>query len=827
MVAPFFLLLLFIGGGAAAIQVPVLPLLRHLEIVVATLCGLAFWMLWARQRAARSGKAPVTAQLTPLTASFAAALLGALLVFLAAARWEERLLPPECERQKLSVDGDIDGLIHVTPGAMSSYRFEVQVRTIRPQRCEGPVRLRLYTNESVLSVGDVSSESLASQNISEATEAALQPGSRIVFEARLRRPWGMVNPAAKTGEKTYLIDGVHAVGSLTSLSKISNPESTSLAVDARLDRLREQISSSIRKTVLGDIGGLLAALAVGDRRSMTADTWERLRFFGLTHLMVISGMHVTMLALPGWYLGVVLARVLSLVTRSRRLSSALPAILALLVAGGYGLLSGFEIPAQRALLMLSLLMLPRIFSRTVHSAHVLPVAGIALFAINPLSILSASFWLTIGAVGLLLWSATWRPRAGWLRELWSAQGYMLVAMFPLGLYWFQEASSVGGVINLVAIPLTTLVVVPLLLSSLVLAPMLDGLSEILLQGAGHALGLLWSGMGYWESTVVEWSVVRGGSSALGLLLALAAVLLGALPAFPSKWLIICLLMSPLALGQRLATSRSVELVFFDVGQGTAVLLRNGEKFLLYDTGGGPPAGVPSAARAILPMFHTYGIRELDALVISHPDHDHDGGEAIVRERAPPNQIRRGVADGAATECRLGETRQFGPDVVLRYLSQRLPGDSDNNASCVLLISAFGRQILLPGDIDSRRERMLLSYWGKALKADVLLAGHHGSASSNSRLWLRSLAPGLVIATAGRANRFGHPAPRLAEDAKVLGTKVLSTAFLGAISLRIRPDGEIRCHAARNRRTPFWRHGDFQADCLSPREAIRRYNRSTT
>jgi competence protein ComEC len=166
---------------------------------------------------------------------------------------------------------------------------------------------------------------------------------------------------------------------------------------------------------------------------------------------------------------------------------------------------------------------------------------------------------------------------------------------------------------------------------------------------------------------------------------------------------------------------------------------------------------------------------------------------------------------------------LGPSVTLRILSSALSRDSDNNASCVLMISAHGRRVLLPGDIDHRRERELLAYWGEELRADVLLAAHHGSGSSSSRLWLRSVAPELVVFTAGRSNRFGHPTEAVLERVKESGAMSLNTASRGAITLRVEPGGQLSCIAQRHRWGAFWRSAGTDRDCIRHAAPMDGYN----
>ncbi|WOJ94223.1 DNA internalization-related competence protein ComEC/Rec2 [Congregibacter variabilis] len=828
MVAPYTLLILCLSAGITVLQLPVLPApaLVQLLILVTALAGLVSYSLrrfcWANVSLLLSQR------LSLLMLSVCIASVFAILVLVPARSWQEKQLPMHCERQKLGLKGVVEGLVHrMGSHEDPRYRFTVRVLEVTPKSCAGPERVQVYLNAGK----DAGFSAALGSNATPVTSAAraapsedyLLPGAKLIFDARLRRPWGLVNPGAENGERHFLVADIHAVGSAANLQIEPRFTWRDLGISEVRDRLRDTVSRNIQDRVPGEVGALLTALAVGDRRAMTPAVWERLRLYGVSHLLVISGMHISLLALPGWYFGVGLGRIIRLMFRIRANASVLPPVFAMLTAGGYGLLSGFALPSQRAVLMLAILMLPAMFGRTLPTGRVLPLAGVALFAFNPLGILSASFWLTLGAVALLLWCTVWRGPTSWLQAIGGAQGYMLLAMLPLGLFWFGEASGIGGLVNFIAIPLVTLAVVPLVLGSVLCLPIQEALADLALQAAAGLMSLLWSAMTHWESSISQWSTLHGSPGLLAFLLALMGVLILPLPASASKLVIATLLFAPLLVPAEGDNSDTAELIFFDVGQGTAVLVRQGDQALLYDTGGGAPGGPAIAARSVLPVFRMRGLQRLDTLIISHPDRDHSAGEGLVKQILGPYRIRRGVSESQSQACRLGETQRLGDAIVIRYLSQRLVGDSDNNASCAILLSVYGRKILLAGDIDSRRERALLAYWGRDLQVDILLAGHHGSASSNSRLWLRSLAPQIMVVTAGRSNRFGHPAARVLEAAAAQGISVINTALHGAVVFSIRADGLLSCEAVRNQWQPFWRRGAFPNDCIPPRSAIRGYN----
>jgi competence protein ComEC len=721
----------------------------------------------------------------------------------AGAAWQDRQLPESCEGMLVTLDGFTRGLPRsYARGAGSLWRVELELADIRPGRCAGPRRVQLYIDSASARFLDAAGSARTAPWGVEGPEA----GTRLRGEARLRRPWGQVNPGARTGERRFLVEGLHAVGSLRTLQPESARSSSASAV---LDRLRGRVSRWVRDSAPPATAGLLAALAVGDQRFMDEAAWNRLRVFGLTHLLVISGMHISLAALPGWWLGGALVRLPGTREPTARL---LPPVLALLCSGFYAALAGFSLPTRRALLMLVLLAVPRLLGRQTSLATSLAAAVLILLLFDPLAVLGTSFWLSVGAVSLLGWYLAWRPRQRGARRLFGIQLFLIAAMAPLALAAFGSTSTLGALCNLLAIPVVSLWIAPLLLASLVARSISGTLARILIEAASQPLEILWQGLEHAEALAASFQLrLAPPPQALWPLLAGACLLL--LPRLPRRFVLSSLLLLPVLAFLALRPAPRFEMVVFDVGQGLAVLARSGSASLLVDTGPAPPGGIPVAVRTVLPALRRLGLSDLTMLVISHPDSDHDGGERRVRKEFPPGEIRRGVAArGSRERCRAARREVLAEGLEIVSLGGAGSGDSDNNASCILLLESGGYRFLLPGDIDTRRERELVAYWSGQLKADVLLAGHHGSGGSTSRLWLRHVRPRHLVVAAGRANRFGHPAPRVLAAARDAGARVLNTAYDGALIYRITADGQLRCRRLRHRGAPFWRRGDHAPDC---------------
>jgi competence protein ComEC len=789
-----------------ALQTPVLPpadAVRALVVLLVLVTGLA-----AVLERLPAGVVPGTGTRMPRGlpapgrsgAAFASlralvfVVLPASLALHEAALWSENQLPERCERAAVSVSGTVAGLVH---SRRDYQRIDLRVTSLSPAYCAGPELIRLYLSRV---------SRWGAGALSGAADITLASGQFVTVDARLRRPWGYVNPAALTGERPYLVQGLHAIGSAV---LVEGP-SKALETDARgrIDRYRDSVSSWIRASSPVPAGSLLAALAVGDKRFLDSDTWDRLRRFGITHLLVISGLHISLVALFGWWAGSLIA---TLSRAGLRLARCIAPLSALSLAFAYALLAGLSLPTVRALGMLSLALLPHALGRPAYAAHALTLAVWLLLVCQPLAVLSASFWLSAGAVTLLIWLSRWRTSRG-SASLLQVQAYIVVAMTPLSLFWFGDAASVGAVVNLVAIPLVSFVIVPALLLAVALEHTSTTAAEMLLHFSALVTTGAWEGLTLAEALMPR---EQGSSRPLGAgatAAALIAAILLPVPAWRGKVASMVLLLVPACLPLR-SPPEGLELTVYDVGQGTSILVRSPETTLLYDTGPGPPEGPSVAERALLPHLTALGLQALDYLVLSHPDLDHIAGEAAVRRRLNVRRTLRGVPQsGDDDACRMGQRRRLGRHGAFVVLGGGAGARYDNNRSCVVHIRYAGRSFLLPGDIHRERERDLAAFWGGFLRAEVLVAGHHGSNSSSGRLWLRRVAPQHLVVTAGRSNRFGHPAPPVLARAAAQGIDVVNTADSGAITYRVDARGRLSCRRYRHHLAPFWRRGVAARDC---------------
>ena len=614
----------------------------------------------------------------------------------------------------------------------------------------------------------------------------LTPGSRWAFTARLRAPRGLRNPGTLDSEKHAFAQRIGATG------YVRDPQQARRLASARgIDAWRDRISRRIEAEVAGDASRYVRALALGDTRALGETDWETLRATGLTHLIAISGFHVglvagffALLASGFWRLLPALAR------RAPRPQAA--AIAALLGASGYAAVAGFALPTVRTLLMIAVVVAARLWRRPLRVADALALAAIAVLLLDPLAILAAGFWLSFAGVAWLAWCLPDARGQPMVRTFLSAQGVATLGLLPLTVVLFGQASLAGPFANLVAIPWWSLVVVPLSLLGTALEGLQSGWGGWAWRSAAWCFDLAWplfqrfadSGIALWWLPEARW---------YALPLALGGAFWCLLPrGVPGKPLALLLWLPLLWPDRALPDHGEAEIVLIDVGQGLSVLVRTRTHALLYDMGPAILDGYDAGERAVVPALHALGVRRLDTMVVSHGDSDHAGGLDAVRRRfsAATAYAPEGAGIDGMTPCLSGAVWQRD-GVRFRFLhpTPHFPY-LGNEASCVLRIETAHGAALLTGDIGEVVERGLVRREPEALRADVVVVSHHGSAHSSDAGFVAATGARLALVSAGQGNRFRHPHPSVLHRWRASAAEVLSTPEAGALRIRLQADGLV-------------------------------------
>lgn len=722
-------------------------------------------------------------------------LVGAATLGFSYAAWvaQSRLtdsLPERWQGKNITLTGVVAELPHMHE---KGQRFAFEVESVQTPGAHVPKRIQLatYVNENENSL-------------------ELHAGERWQLTVRLKQIHGTSNPNGFDFEVWALERNLRASG------YVYRKDSPNVLLGQRttpayfIEQMRESIRSHFQKT-LGDApyAGILVALAIGDQASISADEWKLFTHTGVNHLMSISGLHITMLS------GLFFALTYWLWRRNLALTLRFPArkaaaIVGLLAALAYTLLSGFEIPAQRTLYMLTTFAAMLLLSRNIALSQLLAAALMVVLIADPWAILAPGFWLSFGAVALIFYvTANRLGHSHWLMEYGRVQWAMTIGLIPPLLAMFQQLSLVSPIANAFAIPLVSFIVVPLTLLGtlppfewmLYLAHEVMALCIWLL----HALDAL--PLAVWTQHAPPlWSI---GFGLMGALLILAP------RGFPLRWIGIVLMLPMFIITPPKLEKGNARLVVFDVGQGLAVSVQTQSHTMLYDTGPDYSGEADSGNRILVPALRAMGVSRLDKLMLSHDDIDHVGGTSSVMAFIPADVVTTSLAanhtllrDAKRFE-RCADGQQWDWDGVhFEVLHPALDSAKvklrDNDQSCVLRISLGQQHILLAGDIEEAAEARLLQLHKDKLLTTFLVAPHHGSKSSSSEDFIAAASPEYVIFTAGYRSRFNHPAPEVVQRYTDSNTEQLRSDAAGAVIINASAAG-IQLESFRKTHSHYWTH----------------------
>lgn len=711
----------------------------------------------------------------------------------ACAQWRlADALPAQWEGRDITVIGVVSSL----PQAYErSLRFEFNVEEVLTADARVPRHIVLSWWGS------------AARDDRAATLPDIHPGERWQLTVRLKRPHGLANPHGFDYEAWLLEQGMRATGYVRPKSGARRLQAMvhepAYWVEALRERMRERIQS-----VLGDapVAGVIAALAMGDQRAIPPEQWQVFTRTGVNHLMSISGLHVTMLS------GLAFALVNFFWRRSARLTLALPAVKAAAVAGllaaiAYALLAGFAVPAQRTVFMLAVVAMALWSGRATAAGPVLATALLVVLIIDPWAVLAPGFWLSFGAVAvIMLVSVNRLHQPHWIVTWARVQWAVTLALVPALLAMFQQVSLVSPIANALAIPLVSLVVVPLALAGTVIP--VDAILQL-----SHWIMAWCAQVLQWLSALPDAAWEQHAPPAWAVIAAMAGAVWLLLPrGFPARWIGVFAFLPMLLIVPAPPGEGVLRLTVLDVGQGLAVVAQTKNHALLFDTG---PAFGPSADsgnRVIVPYLRAAGIKRLDRMIISHDDLDHSGGALSVLQAVPVGEMLTSLPDmdplvllaPDEQRCRAGQ-QWIWNDVRFDMLAPEAAEDAakPNDRSCVLKITTAGGSVLIPADIERRAERVLLATVPELLRSDVLIAPHHGSKTSSTAEFVQAVAPRAVIFPVGYRNRFRHPHADVVARYRQIGSALYRTDDGGAIGLELKAGQALRLSRYRDHYVRYW------------------------
>jgi competence protein ComEC len=764
LISYLLLIASFIGGVCLLQSQPHLPALWPALCIAACCLALSYWRFYPRLRLLST----LAIGLTPSLWRFSRLLrlIAACSIGFTWANWHAQIrmadrLDPALEQQLIEIKGLITDLPQTT---RFGTRFLFIPDSTPKQRLPSKIQLQWY-----------------------GLPDRVKAGERWHFLVKLKQVHGQSNPGSFDLESWFLQQGIGATGTVKSGSILAGQ-------GAWLHQVRAYLRMHILKSLPNaPYRGVMIALTVGDQGSIPQEQWQRFAATGITHLISISGLHITLLAaiaaaISRW----VWRRIPYLAARFAAQRAAL--IAGVITAFCYCLLAGMAVPTQRTLFMLTIAAACLWRAQPSASSAIWAAALLVTVMLDPFAVLSIGFWLSYLTVGALLWAGSNQLGKGKKWQMWiGTQAAATLASAPILLVAFGQLPLVSPLANAFAIPIVSIFITPLALAGL-----LDP-SGYLLYGAERLFAVI--------DYLLQWcaalpSLAFNMPSTLTLLPAAFGVLLLLLPrGMPARHLgLICCL--PLFINSPNSIEQGqYRATVLDVGQGLAVLVQTAQHQLLFDTG-----QLPNGDRVLLPALRSMQIRQLDALVLSHNDQDHIGAALPLLSKMPAKMIWHSlpnlhplweplpVAQQAKQPCQAGKTWLWDKvRFTLIWPDPQFSATKDNARSCVLLVDNGQHTLLIPADIGVHEEAHLIEQ-GLG-KIDILLVPHHGSKTSSSLPFIEHSAPQYAIFSMAYLNHFGHPKPEIVARYHAAQAKNLRTDQEGALIFDV----------GKNIKLTRWRH----------------------
>lgn len=694
-------------------------------------------------------------------------------------------IPADIEAKPITVVGIIDS-IPETRDNTTRFDFDIQhtvPNSIWPN--PGCVKLRLRNTKIPLNVGD-----------------------QLQLNVKLKRPHGYANPGSFDTERHLFHNHIVAEG--TVVNKLSYQKLNSSILSHPIDRLRMWLRDNINQALKNnEYSGIINALVVGVQSGITVQQWKVLKDTGTVHLVAIAGLHIAFVT--GFAMFIILQIWQKLPIRFLKIPvSIVTAIGGLAMAFFYAALAGFSIPTQRAVVMIAAFMLCILNKRHASAWQNYFLAMLIVLLLNPLSTLAPGFWLSFGAVGVILFGMKGRiqPKGLWWK--WGRiQWVLFLGLTPIMLAIFGMTSIISPLANFIAIPWVGFLVLPFCMLGSLCIIFSATLGAFFLKIAERSLALLWPIL-RWISEFPTATWVNATHDLWILLIAFLGTLLLLLPkGFPGKKMGFIFLLPLFLIKPVVIDPNTARVTVLDVGQGLSTVVETQNHVLVFDTGPKLNPGFDTGDRVVLPFLATRGRNNIDALVISHGDNDHSGGAQSILKAMKVKTIITSepnlFPDYNTMPCFAGQHWAWDGVLFEMLHPTSIFTKKRNDHSCVLKITAGRQSVLLTADIEAKSEQSILENLPEKLPSTIMLVPHHGSRTSSTLEFIRAINPEIAIIPVGYLNQYGHPKPDIVERYKKENIKLLDTVQQGAITFTLNKDDtkNLDIHGYRPGNQRYW------------------------
>ena len=625
-------------------------------------------------------------------------------------------------------------------------------------------------------------------------------GDVVKFSGKLKLPQEKRNPGGMDYRASLLQKGI----STTMFSreiKFIGPYSVNPFIRAAYT-LRESISAFYEKNLSPDLSSLLVGIVLGLKGNISGQTLRAFSDSGTLHLLAASGMNTAIIygVLQSIFDFFYVPRIFSFLAGSAAIIF-------------YSFMAGPSPSVSRAAAMIVILMLGRVVGRDNDALNSLGFAAVMLLLINPLNLFSVGFQLSFAAtLGIILFYKTFRKLffsfPHFIRDSLAVVICAQIMVWPIAAYYFHRISLIGFISNLFIVPLAGLVLIGGVISGLA-GIIFPPLGAVLVKLTGFLLAVTEQAVvissGFPMSTLV---VPELSLLIIAMYFMLLAVVFDIIPvpfaAAPRVKKASVAALAAMLLLLILYRNPGIEVTFVDVGQGDCIFIRTKNGGTVLIDGGGMPGyytGNFDVGSAIVePFLYGRGVDHIDVVIFSHFDDDHARGLltvlkdmkvfAVMYGKPSDSILYKNMLEIARSkkikliQASRGDRFYMG-DTVFEVLnpSRDSAFANDNDNSIVLKMTYGGMSFLFTGDLGFEGERGLLES-GLDVRAQVLKAGHHGSATSTSEEFLSKVNPSFAVISAGIDNSFGHPSQKVLDLFLQNGIKIYRTDLQGAITFKI-------------------------------------------
>lgn len=612
----------------------------------------------------------------------------------------------------------------------------------------------------------------------------LHVGEEWVFMTRLRAPKGLKNSYGFDFEKWLSSEQIKGLGYVkqNDANKLIARHYMGFVFNILRERIQQQALNKCenKKTV-----ERMLPLMIGERSYLSSDDWLVLRKTGANHLMAIAGLHLGIVAFLVSKIGFAfIRRPFFMLTNIEMVS-----LISLFVTWLYSALAGSSLPTTRAILMVLISYLLSLRRQRLNRWLLWSLVLFLTLLVNPSFLLSDSFYLSFCTIAIVIYGMAGRLDIQTVWWKWfRIQWVIWLGLFPVSLYFYQDASLVSFLANSIAVPLLGFFVLPLCLMSIFLLIFFPWLAGLPLYIAGKSVNMLWMMLTFFShfnrinlpvfiNTPIELTIVMAGIT----LLLIPAGAFG-------RWFGILWLLPIFFPATGHIKYGECVIDVLDVGQGLSVVVRTSGHVLLYDAGPKLGSKMDAGENVILPFIKSKQIQNIDKLIVSHGDNDHIGGSAAIIKHVNVSQILTSVPASInakkAAYCLQGQSWWWdGVYFEMLYPVASVLGRV-NDSSCVLRVKAGNQSLLLPGDIEKFAEKQLLQMVPEKLKSDVMIAPHHGSKTSSLPQFIAAVQPQYVVYSTGYRNRYHFPHPSVQAKYLAINARQFNTAETGAIEMKI-------------------------------------------